>query len=54
VTALDRYWARAAHPCRCGHSRLAHNHHRDGTDCGLCRCDRFKRDWLAAAIGALT
>lgn len=30
-------------PCRtCGHTQDAHQHYREGTDCGLCReCHRF-------------
>ena len=31
-------------PCRrCGHGRDAHQHHRSGTDCGLCECPRWRR-----------
>lgn len=28
-------------PCTCGHARLAHQHHRRGTDCSLCSCARY-------------
>ena len=31
--------------CRCGHHKLAHEHHRAGTECALCpdgSCDRFQ------------
>jgi hypothetical protein len=31
-------------PCRCGHGRDAHEHHRPGSDCGACGsavCARF-------------
>jgi hypothetical protein len=42
--------------CRCGHDRPAHEHYRRGTDCGLCRCNRYRgeapvsmlRHWIAA------
>lgn len=27
--------------CMCGHIRLAHEHYRRGTDCGMCRCAEF-------------
>ncbi len=29
-------------PCRCGHVRRAHEHYRNGTDCALCTCQRFR------------
>lgn len=30
-------------PCRCGHDRALHQHHRAGTDCPLCACRRYRR-----------
>ena len=33
--------------CRCGHREDAHDHLRDGSDCGLCgraACPRFRRE----------
>lgn len=36
--------------CRCGHRRSAHEHYRLGSDCALCRCNRFRRDWLRALL----
>lgn len=28
-------------PCRCGHTRDAHQHYRRGTDCSGCSCAQF-------------
>jgi hypothetical protein len=44
----------AARWCRCGHGQPAHEHNRDGTDCGLCPCERFRRAWLATLAGPPT
>jgi hypothetical protein len=32
-------------PCRCGHGRVLHQHHRIGTDCAIhgCGCQRYRR-----------
>lgn len=30
--------------CVCGHGRSSHEHHRRGKDCGLCDCQRFRRN----------
>jgi hypothetical protein len=35
-TADDAY-------CVCGHPHRAHEHMREGTDCGLCDCPRYRR-----------
>jgi hypothetical protein len=36
-------------------ARPAHEHNRDGTDCGLCPdCPRFRRAWLATLAGPPT
>jgi hypothetical protein len=32
--------------CRCGHGRDAHAHYREGSDCALCGCRRWRRKWL--------
>lgn len=29
--------------CRCGHSATAHQHYRQGIDCALCDCTRYRR-----------
>ncbi|TDO18476.1 hypothetical protein EV580_1663 [Mycobacterium sp. BK086] len=42
--------------CKCGHDRPAHEHHRRGTDCALCECNRFRgpgpvsmlADWITS------
>lgn len=39
--------------CRCGHLRLAHEHHRAGDDCCLCgrlTCSRFHPLALRGAV----
>ena len=36
--------------CRCGHPQMAHLHYREGADCGLCGCPRFRRRWLPAGV----
>ena len=28
--------------CRCGHSRVYHDHYRAGSDCSLCECRSFR------------
>lgn len=28
---------------RCKHSRHAHSHYRNGTDCSICSCPRYRR-----------
>jgi hypothetical protein len=43
ATAAARTTGRS---CRCGHGKQAHEHHRRGTDCGLCTCARFSRPLL--------
>lgn len=37
-----RTQAPAARWCNCVHNETAHQHYRPGTDCALCRCDRFR------------
>jgi len=38
--------------CTCGHSRAAHEHYRQGTDCALCDCPRFRRSLLRRLLRA--
>ncbi len=41
--------------CRCGHAADAHEHYRQGRDCGACRCARFvaaEAAVLPASVGA--
>jgi hypothetical protein len=47
--------SRAQRPCRCGHQREAHQHYRNGTDCGTCGCGRFSAapGRLATLVGAV-
>ncbi len=35
----------AAPACVCGHAKVAHEHYRDGTDCVLCDCKRYRKPW---------
>ncbi len=34
--------------CRCGHTKVQHEHYRQGTDCSVpkCGCVRFRRRWF--------
>ncbi len=31
--------------CWCSHPRTCHDHWRNGADCALCDCTRYRRDW---------
>ena len=33
--------------CRCDHVRAVHRHYRKGTDCAVCACGRWSREYLA-------
>jgi hypothetical protein len=36
--------------CKCGHDRPAHEHYRRGADCGLCECNRYRRERPAGGL----
>lgn len=36
--------------CRCGHIAVAHEHYRDGSDCALCDCKRYRRPGRVLAV----
>jgi hypothetical protein len=36
--------------CTCGHTGEAHEHYRAGTDCGSCRCGRYRSARLRKII----
>lgn len=38
-------WEKADQECRCGHSKEAHQHYRQASDCALCGCVKFRRLW---------
>lgn len=38
---------------RCGHTRDSHQHFRQGTDCALCRCPRYRREPVRARFARL-
>ena len=50
VAGRVRGWTRGARPAsagetpcaECAHAREAHEHYRQGTDCSLCDCSRFR------------
>ncbi len=46
----------AAPACVCGHAKVAHEHYRDGSDCAVCACKRYRRpsrvlDVIKAKLG---
>lgn len=35
--------------CRCGHDKDLHTHYRRGSDCAICPCPKFRRQWLRSS-----
>jgi hypothetical protein len=53
IASALRAWA-LHHPakprfCRCGHGFEAHEHYRQGSDCALCKCPRWRRRRYSAS-----
>lgn len=49
AAVLAVLWLRIRTRCRCGHSRQTHEHYRQGSDCAVCGCPRWRRHRYSAA-----
>lgn len=55
LSAFDVKRRLRALQCWCGHDRDAHEHYRYGTECALCRCQRWaplRRWWRVSRLAS--